>query len=122
MDRVDENEIIKTFTTLREDIQRVVHQPYQMLLKTKKDAGSLGKMQRAVFTLWDQGLRPPELRNRVRGKIFELLCVKILHKPIFGLSGFGTEGSLETSLGQFELALRKLDPGKLIHLHFQASC
>jgi hypothetical protein len=106
--QVDDSTIITLFVALRQQIQNIAFQFYQVDQRPK-GMKQLSQRQQEFFSLWRKKLTQPQLRNRVRAMIFELLHDWILGRRCFGLEDFNVHGDLEISLAQFEEALEKTE-------------
>jgi len=84
---VDEFTIIHKFTSLREQIQRLVLKFYRFDQRLKKPSPGYKPWtteQDRFFRFWRDGLSEDQLKRRMRANMFNMLATEILCRPLFG--------------------------------------
>ena len=111
---IDDNSIVASFVSLRQQIQRIVSGHY--IIPQIPNLTSASDIQKAFFSIWLDKFSESQLRNRVRAKVFELLSNAILRSKCFGLDGVESHDGLpvEAGLANFETLLDNIGPGKKI--------
>ncbi|KAH8595948.1 hypothetical protein B0O99DRAFT_671908 [Bisporella sp. PMI_857] len=105
---VIDSAVIAKFSSLASQIIRIVRGTYGD--KLVSPLSQTNQVQYEFFSPWKQFKRPKKyLANRVRGEIFNILCVRIISRPFFGydrtLSKYDED--LETLEGFFWKKLKK---------------
>lgn len=102
-----DSQIIKLFSGLRDQIQKIVHKDYATQRPTTLYHGHGLYLSQMELRHINSSLSEPECRFRIRAKLFAVIYDNILAKPCFGLRSH----EMESGLIEFENALRQRNGG-----------